>query len=136
MVQFLFLMRVDYSSLFFVPFSCVCFKALNKGTKSLRRRKLLVLPPALLRLHRDFVCILTKTKKKQISKQYLLIFYSSKSKHFPDHIKTFQSEQNLYIPKYNSSNTLRSDSISSSREFLFSSGINSAYCFAFSRISA
>lgn len=135
MVQFLFLRRVDYGSLFFVPCSCVCFKALNKGTKSLRRRKLLVLFPALLRLHRDFVCILTKTKK-QISKQYLLIFYSSKSKHFPDHIKTFQSKQNLYIPKYNSSNTLRSDSISSSREFLFSSGINSAYCFAFSRISA
>ena len=121
MVQFLFLRRVDYGSLFFVPCSCVCFKALNKGTKSLRRRKLLVLSPALLQLCRDFVCILARQKKEQISKQYLLIFLLSKSKHFPDCIKTIQSKQNLYIPKYSSSNILRSDSISSSRDFRFSS---------------
>lgn len=136
MVQFLFLRRVDYSSLFFVLCSCVCLKALNKSTKSLRRRKLLVLFPALLRLCRDFVCILTKTKKKQISKQYPLIFHSSKSKHFPDCIETVQSKQIPYIPKYSSSNILRSDSISSSRDFRFSSGTNSVYRFVFSRISA
>lgn len=135
MVQFLFLRRVDYDSLFLYLVLADTLKLLNTMTKSLRRRKLSVPIPTLSQSYRDIVCILTKIKK-QISKQYLLIFYSSKSKHFPDHIKTFQSEQNLYIPKYNSSNTLRSDSISSSREFLFSSGINSAYCFAFSRISA
>lgn len=136
MVQFLFLRRVDYDSLFFVPCSRRYFKALNTMTKSLRRRKLSVPIPALSQSHRDFVCILTKTKKEQISKQYPLIFHSSKSKHFPDHIKTIQSKQIPYIPKYSSSNTLRSDSISSSRDFLFSSGTNSAYCFAFSRICA
>lgn len=136
MVQFLFLRRVDYDSLFFVPCSCICLKALNKSTKSLRRRKLSVPTPALSQLRRDFICILTKTKKKQISKQYPLIFLSSKSKHFPDHTETVQSKQIPYIPKYSSSNILRSDSISSSRDFRFSSGTNSVYRLVFSRISA
>ena len=106
MVQFLFLRRVDYDSLFFVSCSCVCFKALNKSTKSLRRRKLLVLPPALLRLHRDFVCILTKTKKSRYPNNICSYsihlnpnIFPTTSKHSnPNKISTFQNTipQTLY----------------------------------------
>lgn len=134
MVQFLFLRRVDCGSLFFVLCSCVCFKALNKGTKSLRRRKQLVLFPALSQSHRDFVCILGKTKKSRYPNNIRSYSYYLNPNIFS--IASKQSKQNLYIPKYSSSNILRSDSISSSRDFRFSSGTNSVYRFAFSRISA
>lgn len=127
MVQFLFLRRVDCSSLFFMALNTMIkvYAGVNYWFYSLP--------------YCDCVGILFafwQRLKKQISKQYLLIFHSSKSKHFPDCIKTFQSKHFPYIPKYSSSNILRSDSISSSIDFLFSSGTNSAYCFAFSRISA
>ena len=98
MVQFLFLRRVDYDSLFF-PCSCRYFKALNMVVKSLRRRKLLALSPALLRLHRDFVCILTKTKKSRYpnnirSHSYHLnpnIFPITSKHSNPNKISTFQN---------------------------------------------
>lgn len=75
MVQFLFLRRVDYSSLFFVPCSRRYFKALNTITKSLRRRKLTVPIPTLSQSRRDFVCILTKIKKSRYPNNIRLYSY-------------------------------------------------------------
>lgn len=99
MVQFLFLRRVDYSSLFFELCSCVCFKSLNKGTKSLRRRKELVLFPTLLQLCRDFVCVLTKTKKSRYPNNIRLysyhlnpnIFLTTPKQSNPNKSPTFQN---------------------------------------------
>lgn len=86
-------------TLFFLPCSYRCFKALNVVVKSLRRRKELVLFPTLSQLCRDFVCILTKIKKSRYPNNIRLYSYHLNpnifpitSKHSnPNKISTFQN---------------------------------------------